>query len=503
MSRVRYSVALANASHDALAGHLLQHLDHGLFQEDLCFAIWFPSTGRTRYTALVGQPLLPEDGERNLHGNASFEARYFERALAIAVANNAGLVFLHSHPSSGWQSMSPDDVTAEQQRLAARVYGATGLPLLGMTIGTDRAWSARFWEREGRGRYARKWCGTVRVIADNLAVTYMEDLAPAPKFRDELLRTYSSWGEKKQQAQTRLRVGVIGLGSIGGFVAESLARHGYEDILLMDFDTVKKHNLDRLLYATPADIGRLKVEVAADSLRRHATASNFRVEALGISLTTEQGFQAALDCDVLFSCVDMPWPRNLLNIIAYAHRIPVIDGGIQVALTERGNFRGADWRAHTVMGGRKCLECLGQYDPADVALEREGFFDSPSYTAGLPKSHFIHRNQNVFGFSMAAASLEFLQLLALTVAPYGLAAIGGQMYHFTSGSIAVDKPEPCGSNCLFPALEGKGDAARIAIFSSTVVAREGGGSREAPQESLFRKILRKIFTPPSWIGARR
>jgi hypothetical protein len=60
--------------------------------------------------------------------------------------------------------MSPDDIRAEQGNAGA-VFGATGLPFVGMTIGSDRRWSARFWARTAPRTYARNDCATVRVGA--------------------------------------------------------------------------------------------------------------------------------------------------------------------------------------------------------------------------------------------------------------------------------------------------------------------------------------------------
>src|SRR5207245_5608797 len=61
-------------------------------------------------------PIFPREGERRVHGNASVSSAYFERALGMALAEGAGLAFLHSHTrrSRGWQEMSCDDLDTEE-----------------------------------------------------------------------------------------------------------------------------------------------------------------------------------------------------------------------------------------------------------------------------------------------------------------------------------------------------------------------------------------------------
>ena len=71
----------------------------------------------------------------------------------------------------------------------------------------------------------------------------------------------------------------------------------------MDFDVIKKHNLDRLNYAVTRDVGRKKVAALAEYLQACATAENFRVETVDAPVYEEEGYRAALDCDLLFSCV--------------------------------------------------------------------------------------------------------------------------------------------------------------------------------------------------------
>ena len=228
---------------------------------------------------------------------------------------------------------------------------------------------------------------TVRVVGDSLRVTFMDRLAPAPRATEQQIRTVSAWGEESQANLVRLRVGIVGAGSVGGMIAEALARTGFEDVLLVDFDVVKTHNLDRLNYATKWDVGRNKVEVLADHLAgtRHGMRASGS-QTVAAAVYEEEGYRAALDCDLLFSCVDRPWGRYVLNLIAYSHLIPVIDGGIRARTNRLGKIAAADWRAHTATIGRPCLQCLGQYDPGHVQLERDGLLDDPKYIEGLPRT---------------------------------------------------------------------------------------------------------------------
>jgi molybdopterin/thiamine biosynthesis adenylyltransferase len=489
-----YSAALTSATSETLATHLAR-ADR---QEDLCFALWRPSQGRERLSALVDTPILPRAGERNVHGNVSFEPQYFERALGLALEHEAGLAFLHAHPGGrGWQEMSADDLAAERGR-APKAQAATGLPLLGLTLATgDGGWSARLWEKTAPRTYARRDCECVRIVGGQLVVTYDDRQRPRPRFRVELERTVSAWGEAAQAHLARLRVGVVGAGSVGALVAEALARMGVERILLIDFDTIKDVNRDRLLHSSARDVrlGRAKVDSLARGLGRGATAATPRIEPCELSVAEPAGFSAALDCDVLFSCVDRPWPRYVLNVIAYAHLIPIVDGGVAVERTRRATLRGADWKAHVAAPGRRCLECLGQYDPGLVQTERDGFFDDPDYIERLPDDHPIKRNENVFAFALSCAGLEIGQFLSMVIAPNGVADYGAQNYHFVTGTVHNEEAG-CEPNCPFPALAGRGDRAGIdptGYHRAAVEARAARAAlRHQPQVRMWRAFDRIV-----------
>ena len=197
MSSVDFSVVMTSEVAAPLRRHLLQHIRKGQRQEDLCFALWKPSTGKTRTTAVLTEIVLPVANERRLHGGASFLPNYLDRVAEAAMSRNAGIALLHSHFTPGWQGMSGEDVDTERST-APSILGETGLPLVGLTMGTDGALSGRFWTRVGRRKYERRWCGSVRVVGDEFDVTFMDELAPKPRFKEALKRTYSAWGEEKQ-----------------------------------------------------------------------------------------------------------------------------------------------------------------------------------------------------------------------------------------------------------------------------------------------------------------
>ena len=424
-------------------------------QEDLAFAFWRPSAGSIRLTALLAELALPDEHERILDGNVAFTAEYLSRVLA-SVPEGCGIALLHSHLGPGWQDMSRDDDIAERDRLASAVAGRTGLPLVGLTWGTDGTWSARFWGRAAPFTYERIEAASVRVVgAGQLSLSFHPDLRPEPVERPCQQATISVWGSRAQADLARARVGIIGLGSVGSIVAEALSRLGVSDIVLIDHDRIEERNLDRTLHAYGHDARRHvhKVTVAKRGITRSHTAPDMIIRPLSVSLLKSAATAAALDCDVLISCVDRPWPRWILNTIAYAHLIPVIDGGILARVGTDGRPLHIDWRIHTVGPGRACLLCLGVLLRSDAALDRDGLLDDPDYLQGLsPEEHERYNRRNVFPFSLSVAAHEVLQLAGMIAGSQRVSGIGPQHYAAFPGEMTVTLTTQCQPDCEIVAL---------------------------------------------------
>lgn len=67
------------------------------------------------------------------------------------------------------------------------------------------------------------------------------------------------WGSDNQELLSKKHVAVFGLGGVGGFTAESLARSGVGELTLLDFDTVSESNINRQLIALQSTMGKKKV----------------------------------------------------------------------------------------------------------------------------------------------------------------------------------------------------------------------------------------------------
>ena len=80
-------------------------------------------------------------------------------------------------------------------------------------------------------------------------------------------RTARLIGDAGIDRLTRATVTVMGVGGVGSFAAEALARSGVGRIILVDFDRICVTNVNRQLHATKPTLGKSKVAVMAERLR--------------------------------------------------------------------------------------------------------------------------------------------------------------------------------------------------------------------------------------------
>lgn len=187
-----------------------------------------------------------------------------------------------------------------------------------------------------------------------------------------IARLYGTAGLARLRAA---HVAVIGIGGVGSWAAEALARSGVGQLTLVDLDDLCVTNVNRQLHAVTADLGALKVEAMAR--RIHGINPEGRVHAVPEFFTSvnagqllERGFTVVLDA------IDNVANKCLLLAGCRRRNLPIVTTGGAGGRTDPTQLRVADL-AHVT------------HDPlirqARKQLRREhGFPADPQVVFGVP-----------------------------------------------------------------------------------------------------------------------
>jgi len=85
--------------------------------------------------------------------------------------------------------------------------------------------------------------------------------------KDTFSRNILFWGEDNQKKLAGYRVAVFGLGGVGGYCAEMLARAGVGNLVLVDFDTVSESNINRQIIAAESTVGKTKTKLFYERIK--------------------------------------------------------------------------------------------------------------------------------------------------------------------------------------------------------------------------------------------
>ena len=151
---------------------------------------------------------------------------------------------------------------------------------------------------------------------------------------------------------------IIGLGGLGSPVAMYLAAAGVGTLTLVDHDQVDLGNLQRQVAHGTGDIGRPKVESAADTLE---DINPFcRIRTVGQKLEAGGLSAAVAEADVVLDCSDNFATRFAVNAACVAARTPLVSGA---AIRWEGQVS-----VFTGLPGEPCYRCLyaGGETPEDT-----------------------------------------------------------------------------------------------------------------------------------------
>lgn len=147
--------------------------------------------------------------------------------------------------------------------------------------------------------------------------------------KEELIRTEMLLGRAAIERLQHSHVAVFGIGGVGGYVTEVLARSGVGELTLIDSDRVNRSNINRQIIATHETVGRTKVDAAAE--RVHAISPDCIVHTLPVKyedstreLCFSRHYDYIADCIDLVKCkldlICTALERNVPHSLSHGHR---------------------------------------------------------------------------------------------------------------------------------------------------------------------------------------
>lgn len=131
------------------------------------------------------------------------------------------------------------------------------------------------------------------------------------------------WGKEGQNNLAVCHVVVFGLGGVGGFCAEMLARAGVGELTIVDFDTVAESNLNRQIVALNSTVGMHKTELF--ELRLKDINPEIKINVVN-DFYTEHLNEMLLESKIDFVADAIDTLRSKISLLefAYSNQLPVI-----------------------------------------------------------------------------------------------------------------------------------------------------------------------------------
>ncbi|MDI1494815.1 MAG: Thif family protein [Cenarchaeum symbiont of Oopsacas minuta] len=120
------------------------------------------------------------------------------------------------------------------------------------------------------------------------------------------------------------RVCVIGVGGLGHPIISRLTAMGIGTLRIIDRDVVELSNLHRQILFDESDVGKVKVEAAANKLKK--MNSECKIEVFPVSINDHTAFEVTKGCDVVIDALDSVNARYSLNRACSKQKIPFVTG---------------------------------------------------------------------------------------------------------------------------------------------------------------------------------
>lgn len=225
------------------------------------------------------------------------------------------------------------------------------------------------------------------------------------------------------QRLERAQVAVAGLGAVGSYAVEGLARAGVGRLRLVDFDVVKPSNLNRQLYALTSTVGLPKVDLAVARVRDLNPDCDVEGLPLFVHVDTLDRVLAGPP-DLVVDAIDSLNPKVELISAAISRQIPLVSSmgaarRTDPALVRTGPFREAQGCRLARMVRRRLrrrqlpldFRCVYSVEPMALALESPDEMDrADAIGSGRPRRLLgsLPTLTGIIGLTIAHEALRIL-----------------------------------------------------------------------------------------------
>ena len=282
---------------------------------------------------------------------------------------------------------------------------------------------------------------------------------------DRQIRLFGKEGQAKIRA---CNVVVVGVGGIGTHVVQQLALLGIGKLTLIDAEEADESNRNRYIGLKHEDpvSGMRKVDLG----ERIASEIDPEIEIVKIFNTVicEPAFDAIIETDYVFGCVDRDGVRLIINELSSAYSRPYIDLATEIIAGKSITYGG---HACVNLRGKGCLVCLDLIDTAAAGRDLAGPKIEATEEAlyGVNGQYLGSTGPSVVSLNGLIASLgvtEFMVSATQLREPIRLAK-----YYGTAGKVVVSVDTPQ-SDCYYcRSIRGAREAADVKRY-----IREGIGS---------------------------
>jgi hypothetical protein len=405
---------------------------------------------------VVRDVMYPEEENYDVQERLSLRVSpiFLNRVIGRAERENLAVILCHTHPFSkeepeySWSDDHGESISAKT------LYDClNGKPTASLLLGQE-AVKGRIWLEPGKDPIE---IDEIRLLGRQYVVRRIggrnsKEPSIAP---DIYSRQILAFGAPGQRFLSSLTIGIVGLGGTGSCVAESLARLGVGNFILIDKDKVEPSNVTRMYGTTYRDARSRKPRGKAEVIRKHLERLQRRanVRALSTNVLTKDSLDALKECDIVFSCTDRHAPRAILNELAYQCHIPVIDVGVGLD-AKNDQIEGGNMRVSLVGPGLPCMYCQGFVRPDVISAE---MLPQEERKKRLKEGYIpgIDEAPSVISFTTTAAGLAaslFLDLL-FRYTDINATSVFLELNPFRLGRVSAERNPEC--VCL--QREGRGD----------------------------------------------